>query len=207
MPKRRAAPIAPRKQPKQDRSRRLVEHILAGAVRVLTREGAAAFTTIRVAEAAGVSVGSLYQYFPNKESILVRLQEEEWASTGRMLEGILGDRRRSAAVRLRAAMRAFFRSECDEAPLRRALGSAGPLYRETAHAREQRERGMPILHALLDEAAPGLPRRRRAFAADLYIATMASLGAQISETVRGRREVDEWADAAAEMFIAWLAGC
>src|SRR5215467_902602 len=112
-----AAPHSPRKLPKQARSTRLVEAILEAAVRVLERDGAAGFTTIRVAERAGVSVGSLYQYFPNKESILFRLQVEEWEATGRLLESIFTDTRRSASERVRAALQAFFRTEFDEAPL------------------------------------------------------------------------------------------
>ena len=73
--------ISTRKQPKQSRSEALVATILEAAVRVLAEEGAQRFTTARVAERAGVSVGSLYQYFPNKASILYRLQSDEWKQT------------------------------------------------------------------------------------------------------------------------------
>ena len=51
------------------------EDILKGSIRVLEKYGAHRFTTIRVAEETGVSVGSLYQYFPNKESLLFALHE------------------------------------------------------------------------------------------------------------------------------------
>jgi AcrR family transcriptional regulator len=204
VPRKKPPATTPRKLPQQARSTRLVEAILQAAIRVLEREGAAAFTTIRVAEKAGISVGSLYQYFPNKESILLRLQEDEWASTGRLLDGIFNDERRSAAERLRAAMRAFFRTECDEAPLRGALGDLAPLYRDAPQAREQRERGMPVLLALLDEAAPGLTPRRRAFAAELYLATLTAMGKQVSEAGHTPAEVDAWAEATADMFLAWL---
>ncbi|MBZ5709915.1 TetR family transcriptional regulator [Nannocystis pusilla] len=204
MPRRPSPPLAPRKTPKQARSSRLVEAILQAAIRVLERDGAAAFTTIRVAERAGVSVGSLYQYFPNKESILFRLQEEEWAATSRLLDGIFNDTRLDAAERLRAAMRAFFRTECDEAPLRRALGDAAPLYRDSPQAHEKRERGLPALAALIDAAAPGLTPRKRAFAAELYITAMTAIGKQVSEADRTPAEVDAWATATADMFLAYL---
>jgi AcrR family transcriptional regulator len=204
VPRKPAVVIVPRKQPQQDRSTRLVDAILQAAVRVLERDGAAGFTTVRVAERAGVSVGSLYQYFPNKQSILFRLQQDEWTATGRLLDGIFADTRRGAASRLRAAMRAFFRSEYEEAPLRRALGDAAPLYRDAPQAREHRARGMPLLRALIAEAAPDLPRRRRAFAAQLYVATLAGMGKQVSETARSRAEVDLWAAATSDMFLAHL---
>jgi len=69
----REAAAKPRKVPVQARSKEMVDTILAGAARILTNEGFAAFTTNRVAEVAGVSVGSLYQYFPNKNAIIVEL--------------------------------------------------------------------------------------------------------------------------------------
>jgi hypothetical protein len=60
------AKISSRKRPKQARSTDLVAAILEAAAQVLAKEGAPRFTTARVAERAGVSVGSIYQYFPNK---------------------------------------------------------------------------------------------------------------------------------------------
>lgn len=67
------API--RKSPRQARSQATVEAILTAAARILTREGFEALTTNRVATVAGVSVGSLYQYFPNKEALVRALCE------------------------------------------------------------------------------------------------------------------------------------
>jgi len=67
--------LRPRKSPRQVRSADTVETILAAAARVLERESLAGFNTNRVAEVAGVSVGSLYQYFPNKDAIVVALIE------------------------------------------------------------------------------------------------------------------------------------
>lgn len=204
MSKRRKPVVTSRKSPKQARSTQLVAAILQAAIRVLEREGAARFTTIRVAEQAGVSVGSLYQYFPNKESILFRLQQDEWTATGKLLDDIFNDARLGASERLRAAMRAFFRTEYDEAPLRRALGDAEQLYRDAPQAREHRERGMPVLLSLIDQAAPGIPPRRRSFAAELYVATLAGMGKHVSEAARTRAEVDQWSEATADMFLAYL---
>jgi len=56
--------------PQQQRSRELVAAVLEAAVRILKRGGEAALTTRRVAEVAGVSVGSLYQYFPHRDAIV-----------------------------------------------------------------------------------------------------------------------------------------
>lgn len=62
-----------RKQPTQDRSTATVEAIVEAAIRILRTEGWARLTTTRVAQRAGVSVGSLYQYFPNREAIAVEI--------------------------------------------------------------------------------------------------------------------------------------
>jgi len=59
----------PRRKAKQERAQRTVEALLEAAARVLRQRGFAAATTNRIAEAAGVSVGTLYEYFANKEAI------------------------------------------------------------------------------------------------------------------------------------------
>lgn len=67
----------PRKNPAQSRSADLVASIFEASVRILKTVGGAKFSTRKIAELAGVSVGSLYQYFPNKESIIGALIERE----------------------------------------------------------------------------------------------------------------------------------
>ena len=81
MTDRRKPQISSRKQPQQARSAELVALILEAALQVSAKEGAQRFTTTRAAGKAGVSVGSLYQYFPNKAAILFRLQNDEWRQT------------------------------------------------------------------------------------------------------------------------------
>jgi AcrR family transcriptional regulator len=71
--------LTPRKLPKQSRSRESVEAILQAAAQVFERHGYAAGTTNRIAARAGVSIGTLYQYFPNKDAILVALVREHLA--------------------------------------------------------------------------------------------------------------------------------
>jgi AcrR family transcriptional regulator len=205
MPRPRRPITAPRKLPVQVRSTQLVADILKAAVRVLERDGAGLFTTIRVAEAAGVSVGSLYQYFPNKQAILFRLQLDEWEKTGATIDAILGDTTRPPEERLRAMMRAFFRSECDEAPLRLALDAAAPSYHDAPESRAGRRRSRRIVSAFVAAAAPHATARQRRFAAELAFMTTTAVGKQLSETPRGEREIDRWADAIADMLTTYLA--
>lgn len=74
-------PVHPRKQPKQARSRQTVADILQAATYILLRHGYEGMNTNAVAERAGVNVASLYQYFPNKEAILVELMRRHAAES------------------------------------------------------------------------------------------------------------------------------
>lgn len=78
------SPISPRKSPLQERSRRTVERILDAAARIFHEQGYAGATTNDIADEADVSVGSLYQYFPNKDALLVALTKRhiEAATSG-----------------------------------------------------------------------------------------------------------------------------
>ena len=69
-----------RKKPQQARAAAMLELILQGAARVLRTQSLAGFTTNRVAEIAGISVGSLYQYFPNKSALVAALIQREQAA-------------------------------------------------------------------------------------------------------------------------------
>lgn len=100
MPRRARAPQ--RKQPSQARSRAMVETIVQATTRVLLKDGYEACSTNRVAEAAGVSIGSVYQYFPDKEALVMAVMERYQAGlheglVARLAE--LGDADLESAVR------------------------------------------------------------------------------------------------------------
>src|SRR5471032_2989241 len=125
------------------------------------------FTTTRVAEKAGVSVGSIYQYFPNKASILFRLQSDEWRQTTEMLRKTLQDARRPPLERLRRLVHAFVKSECDEALMRVALNDAAPLYRDAPEAHEVRAASEGVLKAFMREVLPDATAATRTLAGEL----------------------------------------
>jgi AcrR family transcriptional regulator len=205
MTDRRSASISSRRQPKQARSTDLLQAILQAAVQVLAREGVHRFTTTRVAERAGVSVGSVYQYFPNKASILFRLQSDEWRQTTEMMRSILGDTQRPALERLRMLTHAFIRSECEEAEVRTALGDAAPFYRDAPEAHEVRAAGDEIVRVFMAEALPAASDAARAMAGDLIIATLSAVGKDFSESrPRTDAEIEAWADSMADMFCVYM---
>ena len=196
--------LSSRKRPRQARSTALVAAVLDAAVQVLEKEGAGRFTMARVAERAGVSVGSLYQYFPNKAAILFRLQGDEWRRTTDQMRDILENARQPPLARLRALVHAFIRSECEEAAIRGALNDAAPLYRDAPEARDARAGGDLTVARFMAEALPAAPDAVRATAGGLIMATLSDVGKRFSESPRSDSEIAAYADAMADMVCAYL---
>ena len=204
MTDRQTSQISSRKEPKQARSTELVSAILEAAIQVLAKEGASRFTTARVAEKAGVSVGSVYQYFPNKAAILFRLQTDEWQQTSQMLSRILEDVSQPPLERLRALVHAFIRSECEEAQMRVALSDAAPLYRDAPEAHEVRAGGQQVFQTFMLELLPQVSEATRDLACDLIVTTFSSVGKEFSGSPRTEAQITAYADAMADMFGAYV---
>ncbi len=204
MSERRNSKISERKKPQQARSSELVSAILQAATQVLAQEGATRFTTARVAERAGVSIGSLYQYFPNKAAILFRLQSEEWQRTGDLLGSILRNSAGSPRQRIHDLTYAFLQSECDEAAMRTALNDAAPLYRDAPEVQQARAAGENVISDFLRELLPQLDEATRARTADLLNSTLGNVGKHFSESPRTPAEIQAYAQEMAEMFCAWI---
>lgn len=83
--------LRPRKAPRQSRSLATVAAILEAATRVLARDSLPGFNTNRVAEVAGVSIGTLYQYFPNKVALVAALIEREQDALAHAVEQSVQD--------------------------------------------------------------------------------------------------------------------
>ena len=191
-----------RKEPRQARSTELVAAVLEAAAQVLAAEGAGRFTVARVAAKAGASVGSIYQYFPNKAAILFRLQQDEWRCTTELLQSILSDASVPPSARLRKLVHAFLLSECDEADMRTALKDAAPLYRASPEVQDTRDAGTGIYRRFVDEFVPDVSPVRRAMAAELIGTTLSQVGKHLSTT--SGIVVEAYAEAIADMFCAYL---
>src|SRR5688572_18416822 len=79
----------PRKRPRQERSKATRDALLEATARVLKKQGFDRASTNRIAEEAGVSIGSLYQYFPSKESLVAALVERHVDEMMTLLEAAL----------------------------------------------------------------------------------------------------------------------
>jgi len=75
-----------RREPAQQRALVTVEAMLDAVVKLLKRGGASSITTNRIAETAGVSIGSVYQYFPNKRAIFIALHERHIGQVDRVIQ-------------------------------------------------------------------------------------------------------------------------
>ena len=116
----------PRRGPRQARARATCDAIFEATARILETEGEGGFNTNRVAERAGISIGTLYQYFPNKQAILVAMARRETLAVRAVAGEADGDAERLAlrayigilrdrpATR-RAALKAILVAESDAA--------------------------------------------------------------------------------------------
>lgn len=84
--------ITPRKQPYQERAKETVETIVSATAHILEKEGFENISTNKIAEKAGVSIGSLYQYFPTKDAIFNFMMDRFVKSQTKLIDGILENR-------------------------------------------------------------------------------------------------------------------
>ena len=127
------------RKPKQDRARHAVATLLEAAARVLVERGWDGFNTNAVAARAGVSIGSLYEYFPNKQALVDAVANEHLARGEAMLEQSQADDRSPKTLEqlVHALVQGFAKIHHDDPDLHRALSGTVPLSSHvTARARQ-----------------------------------------------------------------------
>lgn len=118
----------PRKRPRQARSVATFEAILEAAARILESLGFAGFNTNAVAELAGVSIGSLYQYFPSKDALIVELIRRERAElSNRIVEAIQLNAAEGLKEKLKLIIQAAVQHQLSRPQLARTLEFASEL--------------------------------------------------------------------------------
>jgi AcrR family transcriptional regulator len=145
-----------RKRPTQARSAALVDAILQAAAQVIEAHGEPGFTTNRVAERAGVSIGSLYQYFPNRDVILAKLVIRAEAQLRGRVEAILAqadDLPSGLSSMVAAAFEHYLAAPRLHATLAQAETRLGPLVKEELAGVEARM--SDLIAAFLARVAPG----------------------------------------------------
>jgi AcrR family transcriptional regulator len=178
------------------------DRIVAAAIRVLADEGALGFTTTRVAEEAGISVGSLYQYFPNKHALALAVHEQAVVQGWNHVQRLLDDPDLSPRATISAIAHWFFAAESDEArDLGDVFGEAEVLLRNTP--------ANPQLETIALERFTSLLQRRssRPRARDdarFLMTVLESVGKAAATQPITTRERQRWASATATMLCDHL---
>ncbi|WP_311221004.1 MULTISPECIES: TetR/AcrR family transcriptional regulator [unclassified Acidovorax] len=190
-------PISPkptpdmRRQPTQERALQTIEAIFGATAQIVEQGGEAAVTTNRIAQVAGFSIGTLYQYFPSKESILLAMVERERDRVQQRLQQLLG-----VAVAEQREVRGVLRDMV--ALLVAAFGTGGRSLagrhmvrlgwridhhdRITAALREGAERNAMALSRLVQQGDASV---RAPTPAMMFVATRAVMGAIRSASLEG----------------------
>ncbi|MDA5639335.1 MULTISPECIES: TetR/AcrR family transcriptional regulator [Agrobacterium] len=114
-----------RKQPRQARSASTIDAIFEATIQVLIAEGTHRLTTTRVAERAGVSVGTMYQYFPHKQSLLYALNERYLDRLAERMEvTCLAHHGRMTGEMVEALITAYWEAKTERSDVTRALYSS-----------------------------------------------------------------------------------
>lgn len=162
-----------RKEPRQARSRATVDAIVEAGARILSEQGWTGFTTNRVAEAAGVSVGSLYQYFPDKVSLVGAIRRHHLDDSLAAVRSALAKRQPLAdfagtlvanIVEAHSVYPGLHRVLLDEAPGLEAYRDQNSqierqylaLYTEAAIAYRPHDKGPGVIGLVLSDAIDGV---------------------------------------------------
>lgn len=142
-----------RKQPQQARSQVTVEAIYDATIQVLLADGLQRLTTIRVAERAGVSVGTLYQYFPQKQALLFAVLQRhlEWMSRT-MEEAARAVHHQPLSTMVNAIVTTFVKAKTDNLHEARALYSVAAELDSRDYVHDIESRNRTMLETMLNTA-------------------------------------------------------
>jgi AcrR family transcriptional regulator len=196
--------------------------IVDAAVRVLTEEGALGFTTTKVADEAGISVGSLYQYFPNKHALVLTMHQDMVRAGWDHVQDILDAPLLPARQKVNDVASWFFATESAEASRLGAVFDDVEVFlrdrhdddlldsevldrftRFVASASPRLDRQNDAEFAAL--ASPRLDRVNDAeFAARLIMTTLEAVGKALASRPLSAIERDQWAVAMSTMLCDYL---
>lgn len=170
-----------RRQPTQERAQVTVSIILEAAVQILRTERRAGFNTNRIAERAGISIGTLYGYFPNKDAIFIALArqiiEEDARALARVLDAGHG------TETLRHLLRTLFQRHSDDSYVRRTVMS---IYISEGFGADHDAQVETIVKEFVSQPERWLGRKASSIdPASLFVASRAIIGIARSFTEQG----------------------
>jgi len=162
----------PRKTPIQARSTVTVEAISEATIQVLLTHGADRLTTTRVAERAGVSVGTLYQYYPNKGSLLFAVFEDHMDKVARAVEVACENaRNKPISEMIKLIVEAYVDVKIQRADISIALYKVAPDLGGSALVKQTGQRLRKAIESML-QTAPDLKLSPDRFAIDMMLSAM-----------------------------------
>ena len=172
MPTAAVSAFEPRKLPLQARATVTVQAITEATIQVLLSVGAERLTTTRVAERAGVSVGTLYQYYPNKQSLLFAHFEDHQAKVCEVVEAACENARgKPMSEMIRYVVEAFVDAKMNRADISVALYKVAPDIGGPTLIKQTGERLRKAIEMML-RTAPDVEAPPDRFAIDIMLSAM-----------------------------------
>lgn len=191
-----------KKQPKQQRALITLETLVEAATYILRDEGPRGFTANKVAERAGVNIGSFYQYFPNKEALLFHVAQIIWERQLAQLMPILTRPGLDHAEKLRDFIRAFFMIEAQEADLRQALSIASVDLKKTPQFHALIAKGGALTKKFIQEAVDDDDVADIDFSVDFIVLLVTSVAERTTDAGTSGEALLRQADLLSDMLIA-----
>jgi AcrR family transcriptional regulator len=182
------------------------EDILDASLRVLRRDGLRRLNTPRIAQVAGISVGSLYQYFPNKEAILFAIHSRTvaaaWVEVQRILDADTG----SARTKIRLVTELFFRSETEDvAQMGPSAREVDEYFKDDPQHRALNEQVSRRFTQFVREAMPKRTKQAQVeFVTQLLVTVIESVGRSIALYQLPPPLLADWAGASADMLADYM---
>ena len=197
----------PRRKPAQARSNQKVEWILEGATRVFDRQGLRGTTNLIAAE-AGVSVGTLYEYFPNKQALLGALAErhleDALTRVNRLLDGWRLHPPSLVEALIGDIVDAIIDAHVGHPSLHRLLAGLAPAYPAvTRRAMDLQKRLLAAMSSETVRLQPDLVDADRR--AKLIVATISTTAHSLLEA--GGADVEQWSLHLRSLAIAYMSRC
>lgn len=195
-----------KKEPKQVRSKASVAAMVGACARILERRGYAGLSTNAIAEVAGVSIGSVYEYFPGKEAVVARLTEELLAETTSLLHQRLDltDNRNDLHVAMRHFLGALYSLMRRQRKLLRVLVFQVPYLHQLPATRQLQKDLQQVLQT-------GLQKTRQHYQMNvppqtLYLMATSTAGSLLHLVLMAPAEMDHEAVIAelAARMVSWL---
>ena len=207
MPQPSRAPLEPRKLPVQARSAASVDAILKATIQVLLKAGKERLTTTRVAMRAGVSVGTLYQYFPNKSSLLQGALRRHMDEVTEAVERIcLEQRGRTLAEMATALIHAFLAAKMRDVKTSIALYSVSSDVDGVRIVQQMAVRSNGAIAAMLASSCEPMTKDPQLVASMLQGA-MAGVSRRLLESDAPEKQFAALRDELVLLACAYLAAC